>query len=381
MMSLEPDGTPRWSLGQTLQDNGWMRSSPAVNADGTLYLVSPSNVLYAIRPDGSAEWNVSLGLPGSPATGGTPSSPLLSPDGTIYVGLGREVVAVESNGRLRWRTSLSPGGSEIVSSPALALDGRVLIGSSDGALYALDPVTGDRTLLQQTFGGVDATPLVDPATGAITFGSEDGAIYVLDAQGHLIGKAKTNGPVFASAALGANGQVYAPSSDGNLYALKGAEIAWIYTPSSLIEQPVSVDSLGRIYAVTREGELFSLTAAGKPLWTIPLPAPATAAPIIGGRSLLYVSVKDHGLLALGNDGTSSVIGDLNGDGALNLGDVTLALQIAIGTLQPTPDQLQAADVAPRVGTGGRAYGDGKVTVPDVSRLLRRYLGLEPDPWP
>jgi uncharacterized protein (TIGR03437 family) len=41
----------------------------------------------------------------------------------------------------------------------------------------------------------------------------------------------------------------------------------------------------------------------------------------------------------------------------------------------------AGDVAPKPGTGGRAVGDGLLTVADALRLLRRVLGLEPDPWP
>ncbi len=70
-----------------------------------------------------------------------------------------------------------------------------------------------------------------------------------------------------------------------------------------------------------------------------------------------------------------LMGDLNGDGKVSLGDAVLALRIALGVLTPTPDQVKMADVAPKPG------GDGKITVGDVVRILRRSVGLEPDPWP
>jgi hypothetical protein len=43
--------------------------------------------------------------------------------------------------------------------------------------------------------------------------------------------------------------------------------------------------------------------------------------------------------------------------------------------------MLAGDVAPKPGTGGRPFGDGKLTIADALRVLRRVIGLEPDPWP
>ena len=74
-------------------------------------------------------------------------------------------------------------------------------------------------------------------------------------------------------------------------------------------------------------------------------------------------------------------GDLDGDGRISISDVIIALRIAIGIRQATPDEISAADVAPKPGIGGRTYGDGSVNVGDVIRILRRAVGLEPDPWP
>jgi hypothetical protein len=74
-------------------------------------------------------------------------------------------------------------------------------------------------------------------------------------------------------------------------------------------------------------------------------------------------------------------GDLNGDGIVNISDVIIALRIAVGFLEPTPEQILLGDVAPKPGLDGRPFGDGVVDIRDVTRILRRSVSLEPDPWP
>jgi|GEM_PF-1352602 len=63
------------------------------------------------------------------------------------------------------------------------------------------------------------------------------------------------------------------------------------------------------------------------------------------------------------------LGDVNGDGAVRVNDVQIALKIALQLTQPTPDQIQAADVYP-IGAP-----DGKVTLSDVTVILKAALGL------
>ena len=62
----------------------WISSSPAIGADGTIYLGSSDGNLYAINPDGSQLWVSPIGnyFPGY----GISSSPALGADGTIYAG-------------------------------------------------------------------------------------------------------------------------------------------------------------------------------------------------------------------------------------------------------------------------------------------------------
>jgi hypothetical protein len=78
--------------------------------------------------------------------------------------------------------------------------------------------------------------------------------------------------------------------------------------------------------------------------------------------------------------TDPIDGDGNDDGKLNTDDATLALRMVVGLEAVTPRRLRALDVFPKKD-GKFMQGDGKVTVPDVLRLLRRAIGIEPDPFP
>jgi outer membrane protein assembly factor BamB len=66
-------------VAQQLPAAGWVEASPAVGADGTLY-VSAGRSLRAIAPGGALLWE--LGLTGA----STASSPVLACDGTLYIG-------------------------------------------------------------------------------------------------------------------------------------------------------------------------------------------------------------------------------------------------------------------------------------------------------
>jgi hypothetical protein len=74
-------------------------------------------------------------------------------------------------------------------------------------------------------------------------------------------------------------------------------------------------------------------------------------------------------------------GDLNGDLRVTVEDAIIALRIVARLRNYTSADVKAGDVAPAVGTGGRTWGDGAISVADATRLLRRAVGLEPDPWP
>ena len=68
-----------------------MHSSPAIGSDGTIYVGSEDNNLYAINPDGTKKWAFDTG-------DDVNSSPAIGRDGTIYFGsLDGNLYAIKSS--------------------------------------------------------------------------------------------------------------------------------------------------------------------------------------------------------------------------------------------------------------------------------------------
>jgi len=148
--AVHPDGTMKWNL--TGNPGETFGSSGAVGSDGTVYVASSRDVcveigcaggldstsrVYALRPDGTRQWQFSSN--GSASCCGcnfyTSSSPIIGSNGIIYVGSYEgNLHAISSSGSPLW--SFAAGGP-ICSSPSIDLDGTIYIGSNDGSLYAI----------------------------------------------------------------------------------------------------------------------------------------------------------------------------------------------------------------------------------------------------
>jgi hypothetical protein len=71
--------------------------------------------------------------------------------------------------------------------------------------------------------------------------------------------------------------------------------------------------------------------------------------------------------------TPMILGDVNGDGKIDVADALMTLQIAVGLVSPSSNQFKAADVAPLVA--GVPTPDAKVNTGDAVVILRRAAGL------
>jgi large repetitive protein len=117
---------------------------------------------------------------------------------------------------------------------------------------------------------------------------------------------------------------------------------------------------------------------------------ATITPAVqGGAFQQQIALSHPGLIPVvatvtDNGGNSSVVrrnivkmqrvmGDLNGDGLVNIQDAMTVLRMAVGLDQVTPEALAHADVAPLVN--GVPHPDGKIDVGDVLIILRKVVGL------
>jgi outer membrane protein assembly factor BamB len=248
LYAVNPEGLLVWRY----QTGGSVRSSPAIATDGTIYVGSHDDRLYALNPDGTLRWSYLTG-------GDISSSPAIGLAGTVYVGSLDTLYAFGVDGIPRWRYdighqigrasvaigadgvvycgsegssssdnlhALNPDGSlvwsvstsgTVSSSPAIAADGTIYIGSADGYFYALNP---DGTL-QWTFPSYErTTSAAVSADGTIYYG-RTACLYALDPDGTAKWRYWTGGFVESSPSIGPDGTIYFTSGDGYLYALNG----------------------------------------------------------------------------------------------------------------------------------------------------------------
>lgn len=72
---------------------------------------------------------------------------------------------------------------------------------------------------------------------------------------------------------------------------------------------------------------------------------------------------------------SPLYGDLNRDGSVTVADVTKLLRIYLGIDLPTQSEMFAGDTRPKPGTEGRSFGNNRLQANDLNWVLRCSLGL------
>jgi len=127
---------------------GFARSEPVMGEDGTLYINTDFNQLFAVNStNGSLKWINNF----PPASeGGEPNetggAPAIGSDGTIYIGMSTYFVAINpADGTCKWSFSQpnvtfgagagSPNGSAVIGGNTIYVEGGY-------QLFALDPDTG-----------------------------------------------------------------------------------------------------------------------------------------------------------------------------------------------------------------------------------------------
>lgn len=185
-------------------------SSPAM-ADGKIYIGSADGKVYCLdATSGKFEWNYTI-------NDNVWSSPAVF-NGMVYVASKHANVSClnASSGELEWFFG-ADDDSEMCSSPAV-VGGRVYIGTMGGYVYCVNASSGGLVWkCNVTSQIVYSSPMV--ADGKVYIGGgNQGEIYCLNASnGKRIWTFYTSAEVFASPAV-AEGIVYVPSYDGQIYA-------------------------------------------------------------------------------------------------------------------------------------------------------------------
>ena len=304
VLALDPAGqeTQRWTMPAPPV------GSPALGADGTLYVVDSGPGLSALAPDGSTRWRLSS--EGRRATSG----PIVGPDGAIYYTRVDRVQAVNSDGSERW---LSPGieGSTVEAPPRLSPDGNLVFLSNGvflaatGELAAVDvPLRDDLRFMMPTYAsGADGNTYLLAGNNAIR--------WRVDATGQAV----TEGMI----AWDIGGlSIYLPTdsgiaADGKFWIFYGtnfgnSRVAWLDAESRALanmEVPyvrmrlAGLDAANRGYLCTSLGGIICLALDLEnkgALWELPLPGGANGVGSALAPGRLYVATDDGWLHAIGD---------------------------------------------------------------------------------
>ena len=257
LMAFESDGTLAWTFFKS--GAGSLTARPAVDVDGTVYLMTNNSNLVAVSPEGDERWSQELC---QVYGGGTWPGPVVGSDGIVYgVCHGEDIYALDAEtGTILWSYHTN---DRMESSPVAGEDELVYFVSTGGWVYAMQPdghprwqtsVAGPQGYIQM----VDA-PLVRGPDGYIYAAPRHGSIYALD---------PVNGEIIWSAAVGGQG---------------------------IGMNPVTVSAGGSVYARNLSGTLFGISPTGEMRWQVEPEGEAFSfsPPACSSEGQLYLGVGDE----------------------------------------------------------------------------------------
>ena len=287
---------------------GVIFSSPAIAADGSIYIGSNDNMLHAFNADGTNKWSFETG-------NWVDSTPSIGPDGTIYVGSwDNKIYALNpDNGNKNWEYETN---SYIVASPAIGADGKIYIGFKDSIFYAFE---SNGSVAWEYFTG---EPITSSAAlgqdGTIYFGDENGTFHAVNPDGS--GKwtytvdtvTDTNKSILSSPALDLSGNIYFGSGNGNCYSIidngENASLNWSFPAFDRVDASPVLGINDEIFFVSRDGYLRSLsTLTGNLNWDAFVGDVFYSSPVVdvNGRTYVigYTGGGENHLFAFDPDGT------------------------------------------------------------------------------
>ena len=286
-LCAQADGTLRWGS-KMASALGSIYSSPAVGADGTIYVGVEVNsnpldgMLQAVNRDGSLKWTF-------PTRDWVDSTPAIAADGTIYFGCWNGYLyAVNPDGTQKWKLAV---GAIVVSSPAIGADGTIYIGSDDHALHAVSK-DGVELWKYTTGNSIESSPAV-AADGTIYVGSKDSSVYAVTAAGALKWRTPTGFGVYSSPAIDLDGTVYIGSFDGFLYALapEDGAIKWKFKTGRQIQAAPAIGPDRTIYFGSFDHNFYAVNPDGTKKWSV----------TVGGAIYSSAAIRSDGTVIFGAD--------------------------------------------------------------------------------
>jgi len=283
------NGLERWAF----ETGGAILSSPAVAADGTVYVGSADSKFYAVDKKGKKKWEFAMK--------GFVYSPTIGADGTVYVGSDTNLYAITPDGALKWK--FKAGGS-VQSEAVIGADGTVYFECMDGKLYALRP-DGTKSWEFATGSGMWHRPAID-SNGNIYIGSNK-KLYAIKPNGTKKWEITTVNEV-TSPAIGVDGTIYIVSADERMYAIKpDGKIKWEYPLDKKLyggaTSSPTIGADGTIYVGSGDTGIYAIRPDGTKKWKFDTDDSVFADCVVGADGTIYIGSVDRKLYAIKPDGT------------------------------------------------------------------------------
>jgi outer membrane protein assembly factor BamB len=333
----------------------------AIGEDGTIYAASAARGLQAVGPGGELRWTVAADARALPAIAG---------DGTIYLGGGQSLMAINADGTVRWVTP-TRGGGITWSPPAIGPDGTIYQNTSRGVLHAVDP-TGRVKWTFEAPGPLlrNPSPPAIAEDGTIYFASEDGHLYAFDPNGRERWRFAAAGPVRA-ASIGLDGTIY-------------------------FANDLTLSGSGRDYVRGGESRMYALNPDGTERWSAALEGEVWAGPAIGFDGTLYMGTYNHNGATYVFSPEGSLLRKVPsqaihtpivaGDGSIYYSGGAVRAFDGDGTRRWSFQPENYAGPAPAIGFDGRIYagasdGDHLNTLYAFDEMAVNNGGYRSAPWP
>lgn len=215
LRAVNSAGQPQWNYTVTGEPS---YAGPVIRLDGSIILPANDGALHAVSSSGSRIWRYApLRDDGTEDTSGIFTSPAIDGAGNIYAStLNGTVFSVNPNGELRWVFRTPEPGENVSSSIALG-DDRAYFASYGGFLYSLESANGTMDWRASIEAQARASSPAIAEDGSIVVGSYANKLFHFDKNGELI-RAWSAGNWFRSSPVLANGRLYVGNGDGKIYA-------------------------------------------------------------------------------------------------------------------------------------------------------------------
>ncbi|MEK7309574.1 MAG: PQQ-binding-like beta-propeller repeat protein [Planctomycetota bacterium] len=229
------------------------------------------------------------------------SSPSIASDGTIYIGSydGGLYALSPTTGSTLWT---SPLAGVIHSSAAIATDGTIYTGAGNN-LYAINPVNGNQYWSYDTGSLVRSSPVID-SDGTIYIGSVNNNLYAVNPDGSFKWSFATGGQIWSSPAIGPDGTIYVGSLDNKLYAInQNSTLKWSFATGGGIYSSPAVDNSSVVYVGSWDGSFYAINSNGTLKWSIPTGGQIWSSAALDAGNVYFGSDDDKLYCRNASDGT------------------------------------------------------------------------------